>query len=33
SKTDGYYCELNNGEALPVAKRRQEELRKFLKLK
>lgn len=33
SKTDGYCCELNNGEVLPVAKRRQEELRKFLKLK
>lgn len=33
SKSDGYYCELTNGKTLPVAKRRQEELRKFLKLK
>jgi two-component system LytT family response regulator len=33
SKTDGYFCKLNNGEDLPVSQRKQEELRKFLKLK
>jgi len=33
SKKDGYFCELSNGEILPVAKRRQEDFNKFIKLK
>lgn len=33
SKKDGYFCELLNGIVLPVAKRRQEEFNKFIKLK
>jgi two-component system LytT family response regulator len=33
SKKDGYYCELPNGVFLPVAKRRQEDFNKFIKLK
>ncbi|MCL7753310.1 LytTR family DNA-binding domain-containing protein [Polaribacter sp. Z022] len=32
-KTDGNYCELNNGKNIPIAKRRQELLNKFLRLK
>ena len=32
SKKDGYSCELINGTSLPVAKRRQEEFVKFIKL-
>lgn len=32
SKKDGYSCELLNGTTLPVAKRRQEEFIKFIKL-
>lgn len=32
-KTDGYYCELESGKTLPIAKRRQELFNKFLKLK
>lgn len=32
-KTDGYYCELESSKTLPIAKRRQELLNKFLKLK
>ena len=32
-KTDGYYCMLKSGRNLPIAKRRVEELRKFLHLK
>ncbi|MGZ5255646.1 MAG: LytTR family transcriptional regulator DNA-binding domain-containing protein [Flavitalea sp.] len=31
-KKDGYSCEFINGIALPVAKRRQEEFIKFIKL-
>lgn len=31
-KKDGLYCEFTNGEALPIAKRRQEEFIKFIKL-
>ena len=31
-KKDGLYCELSNGHVLPVAKRRQEEFIKFIKL-
>lgn len=31
-KNDGFYCELSNGHILPVAKRRQEEFIKFIKL-
>jgi two-component system LytT family response regulator len=33
SKKDGYFCELSNGTILPVAKRRQEDFNKFIKLK
>jgi two-component system LytT family response regulator len=33
SKKDGFYCELSNGVFLPVAKRRQEDFNKFIKLK
>lgn len=33
SKKDGYYCELSNGVILPVAKRRQDDFNKFIKLK
>ncbi|KQB42553.1 LytR/AlgR family response regulator transcription factor [Flavobacterium aquidurense] len=33
SKKDGYFCELSNGTVLPVAKRRQEDFNKFIKLK
>ena len=32
TKKDGLYCEFANGISLPVAKRRQEEFVKFLKL-
>ena len=32
SKKDGYFCELTNGTILPVAKRRQEDFNKFIKL-
>lgn len=32
SKKDGYSCELINGKSLPIAKRRQEEFIKFIKL-
>ncbi len=32
-RTDGNYCELNNGKSLPIAKRYFEELRKYLYLK
>jgi two-component system LytT family response regulator len=33
SKKDGYFCEFSNGIILPVAKRRQEDFNKFIKLK
>lgn len=33
SKKDGYFCELSSGIILPVAKRRQEDFNKFIKLK
>lgn len=33
SKKDGYFCEFSNGFILPVAKRRQEDFNKFIKLK
>ena len=33
SKSDGNYCQLTNGKSLPIAKRRREELCKFLHLK
>jgi two-component system LytT family response regulator len=33
SKKDGYFCEFTNGIILPVAKRRQEDFNKFIKLK
>lgn len=33
SKKDGYFCELANGVILPVAKRRQDDFNKFIKLK
>ncbi|RUT72125.1 DNA-binding response regulator [Flavobacterium cupreum] len=33
SKKDGYFCEFSNGAILPVAKRRQEDFNKFIKLK
>jgi len=33
SKKDGYYCEFPNGIFLPVAKRRQEDFNKFIKIK
>jgi two-component system LytT family response regulator len=32
TKKDGYYCELINGDKLPIAKRRQDEFLKFIKL-
>lgn len=32
-KKDGYFCELSNGTILPVAKRRQDDFNKFIKLK
>lgn len=33
SKKDGYFCELSNGIIIPVAKRRQDDFNKFIKLK
>ena len=33
NKTDGNYCEMTNKETVPIAKRRQEQLNKFLKIK
>lgn len=33
SKKDGYFCEFSNGAVLPVAKRRQDDFNKFIKLK
>lgn len=33
SKKDGYFCELSNGTILPIAKRRQDDFNKFIKLK
>lgn len=33
SKKDGYFCELLNNVALPIAKRRQDDFNKFIKLK
>jgi two-component system LytT family response regulator len=33
SKKDGYFCEFSNGSILPVAKRRQDDFNKFIKLK
>ena len=33
NRSDGNYCQLLNGKTLSIAKRRQEELRKFLNLK
>jgi two-component system LytT family response regulator len=33
NKADGYYCELANGETLPIAKRRKEDFNRFLKLR
>lgn len=33
SKKDGYFCELSNGIILSVAKRRQDDFNKFIKLK
>jgi two-component system LytT family response regulator len=33
SKKDGYFCEFSNGISLAVAKRRQEDFNKFIKLK
>lgn len=33
SKKEGYFCEFSNGIILPVAKRRQEDFNKFIKLK
>lgn len=32
SKKEGFYCEFSNGMTLPIAKRRQEEFIKFIKL-
>lgn len=32
SKKDGYFCELSNATILPVAKRRQDDFNKFIKL-
>lgn len=32
-RSDGHYCLLKNGKTLPIAKRRVDELRKFLQLK
>ena len=33
NKTDGNYCEMVNKETVPIAKRRQEQLNKFLKIR
>ncbi|MEM8522951.1 LytTR family DNA-binding domain-containing protein [Flavobacterium sp. PL12] len=33
SKKDGYFCEFPDGSVLPVAKRRQEDFNKFIRLK
>jgi two-component system LytT family response regulator len=33
SKKDGYFCEFSNGVSIPIAKRRQEDFNKFIKLK
>lgn len=33
NKADGYFCELVNGETLPISKRRQEDFNRFLKLR
>jgi two-component system LytT family response regulator len=33
SKKDGYFCELSNKVTLPIAKRRQDDFNKFIKLK
>jgi len=33
SKKDGYFCELSNGTIIPIAKRRQDDFNKFIKLK
>ncbi|QOG04718.1 LytTR family DNA-binding domain-containing protein [Flavobacterium sp. MDT1-60] len=33
SKKDGYFCEFSNGAIIPVAKRRQDDFNKFIKLK
>jgi two-component system LytT family response regulator len=33
SKKDGYFCEFSNGINIPIAKRRQEDFNKFIKLK
>lgn len=33
NKAAGNYCEMSNGESLPIAKRRQDQLHRFLKLK
>ena len=33
NRSDGNYCQLTNGKSLSIAKRRQEELRRFLNLK
>ena len=33
NKSDGNYCQLKDGKSLSIAKRRQDELRKFLNLK
>ncbi len=33
NKSQGNFCELNNGKSIPIAKRRQEQLYKFLNLK
>lgn len=33
NKSSGNYCELLNNKALPIAKRRQEQLHRFLKIK
>jgi len=33
TKTDGSYCEMSNHESLPIAKRRQDSLSRFLRIK
>lgn len=33
NKKDGNYCELTNGEYIPIAKRRLDEFNKFIQLK
>ncbi|MNG06220.1 LytTr DNA-binding domain protein [compost metagenome] len=33
SKKDGYFCEFSNGAIISVAKRRQDDFNKFIKLK